>query len=154
MPLLASPLAQSVATLDAGRGTYLLLLYLAQRADLPIGRMGVQPFQPGWYLYVGSAFGSGGVRGRVRHHLAPVRRPHWHIDYLRAAAGVEEIWYRFGGLSLEHRWATELGMQAGVQIPAARFGASDCRCAAHLFYSAQRPATEMLGRLVDGDGGE
>src|ERR1035438_8832695 len=67
-----------------------------------IGRLGALQLQSGFYFYVGSALGPGGVRARLAHHLKPSRRPHWHIDYLRAHTRVEEIWYCLDTRRLEH----------------------------------------------------
>ena len=93
-----------------GKGTYILILYLALPCSLTIGKLGTFDFPGGWYAYVGSAFGSGGLRGRLKHHLAPVTNPHWHIDYLRAAAPVREVWYFAGETPYEHKWATALSL--------------------------------------------
>lgn len=121
------------------RGTYLLLLRLDQPAVLRVGRLGRFAFVPGFYVYSGSAFGAGGLRARLQHHLAPVTKPHWHLDYLRQAARIAEIWYRCGPRSAEHTWAALLGDLPGASLPAPRFGASDCRCPAHLFHYPARP---------------
>lgn len=152
MPMFSVHQAHSalmMGSLDRSRGSYLLLLRLEELSVLPVGSLGLCCFAQGWYIYVGSALGSGGVRGRLAHHLAPVRRPHWHIDALRTVAAVEEVWYQYGTVTLEHLWAAALAQEPGAQIPVPRFGASDCRCAAHLFYFAQRPVADVLRRLVD-----
>jgi Uri superfamily endonuclease len=38
----------------------------------------------GYYLYLGSALGLGGLRTRIADRQKPSLRPHWHFDYLRA----------------------------------------------------------------------
>ncbi len=93
----------------------------------------------GYYAYVGSAFGSGGLSGRLRHHRHVAEKPHWHVDYLRRAARLTAIWMQESEIRREHEWAAILGNMPGVAIPAARFGASDCRCPAHLFYFGDMP---------------
>jgi Uri superfamily endonuclease len=120
------------------KGTYILILHLDEPTRLQIGRLGAFDFAPGWYAYVGSAFGPGGLRGRLKHHLAPVTKPHWHIDYLRAAAPVREVWYSASETRYEHRWADMLLAHPGATVPVPRFGASDCTCAAHLVYLSAR----------------
>ncbi len=112
-------------------GTYLLLLQLATATTLHVGKLGTFGLVEGWYMYVGSAFGSGGLRGRLSHHLSAVRRPHWHIDYLRQTAPLIELWTIAYHTPREHDWAAALTALPGAVIPMARFGASDCRCAAH-----------------------
>ncbi len=124
---------------EAGRGTYILILHLAGSATLSIGQLGTFDFPSGWYAYVGSALHSSGLRGRLRHHLGPVRRPHWHIDYLRQAALIEQVWYLTSDFPHEHRWASWLAERPGAAIPARRFGASDCTCEAHLFHFGNAP---------------
>ena len=61
-------------------GTYILILQTQTERMIPVGRLGVMAVRPGWYVYVGSAFGPGGVKGRVGHHARPQTKPHWHID--------------------------------------------------------------------------
>lgn len=124
---------------EAGCGTYILLLRMATPRRLAIGRLGSFDFPAGWYAYVGSAFGSGGLRGRIQHHLRRVARPHWHIDSLRAAAPCEHIWFQAGNSRQEHAWASILGTMAGATLPAPRFGASDCNCPSHLFHFIECP---------------
>ena len=68
------------ADLPAAPGSYLLILHVAHPAAIVVGRFGKVAVASGWYLYTGSALGPGGLRGRLRHHLQPAPRPHWHID--------------------------------------------------------------------------
>lgn len=127
----------TTVTLPASKGTYILILRLEEPAHLTIGKLGTFAFPAGWYAYVGSAFGPGGLRGRLKHHLAPAIKPHWHIDYLRRAAPVRAVWYHAGEAVYEHEWAAALASRAA--IPAPRFGASDCRCQTHLIHFPEPP---------------
>lgn len=129
------------------KGTYILVLHLHSPAHLAIGRLGTFDLPPGWYIYVGSAFGAGGLSGRLKHHLSPVARPHWHIDFLRAAAPLREIWFSDAGQH-EHAWAGRLRSLAGAAIPAQRFGASDCRCVAHLVHFVNQPERVTVGEAL------
>lgn len=122
--------------LPAAPGSYILSLRAKHTATITVGRLGDVRILPGWYLYTGSALGAGGLRGRVRHHLRPVTRPHWHIDYLRQACTVLEVWYRVDVRRWEHLWAAALGQSA---TPLPGFGASDCHCQAHAFHQTRRP---------------
>ncbi len=124
------------------KGTYILILHLSKPAKLTIGKFGVFDFPAGFYAYVGSAFGSGGLRGRLKHHLSPVTKPHWHIDYLRQAGTICEVWYIISETRHEHQWADALRSMPGASIPAPRFGASDCKCAAHLIRFPEKPELE------------
>ena len=129
------------AKFPAKPGTYILLLKLETATSISIGALGTFDFPAGWYAYVGSAFGPGGLRGRLAHHLRPVRRPHWHIDYLRQAASVQHVVFKAGTELREHVWAAQLAALPGAWMPVPRFGASDCRCPAHLvgYRSEARP---------------
>src|SRR5262245_33042445 len=115
-------------------GTYILILHLPESRHIQIGKLGVFAMSAGFYGYVGSAFGSGGLAGRLNHHRRPAARPHWHIDYLRQAARLEAIWIQESDSRREHEWASILRLMPGMVIPIPRFGASDCSCPAHLFY--------------------
>jgi Uri superfamily endonuclease len=125
-------------------GTYILLLCVDRPCTVAVGRLGTAALAPGWVLYVGSAFGPGGLAARLRHHLRPAARPHWHIDYVRAGLELSEIWVCASPQRLEHRFAALLPGTPGSSIPLPRCGASDCRCAAHLFHFAVRPAPQLL----------
>lgn len=129
----------------SGKGTYILVLRLSAPTSLTIGMLGTYPFPAGWYAYVGSAFGAGGLAGRLKHHLSISARPHWHIDYLRQAAPVAQVWYHVADVSHEHEWAAQLGAILGATIPVPRFGASDCTCASHLFHFADPPDFSIIG---------
>ena len=54
--------------LPEDKGTYVLIASLAQMKRLEIGRLGTFDIKPGFYAYVGSAFGAGGLRARIGHH--------------------------------------------------------------------------------------
>ena len=127
-----------------GPGTYALVLCAPHEADVVVGRLGKLHVRPGYYVYVGSALGPGGLAARLRHHLTPARTPHWHIDYLRRAVAIERIWYAIGGARQEHAWARVLEHTPGSILPMPGFGASDCACAAHLFYFESAPSFSYL----------
>lgn len=125
-------------------GTYLLMLRLAASAEIRVGRLGRIQFRRGWYAYAGSAFGPGGLAGRLRHHLRPVQKPHWHIDYLRAHAALKEVWMAEGPPNREHDWAHILARDPGAGKWLRGFGCSDCRCPAHLIYFKCRPDGHLI----------
>jgi Uri superfamily endonuclease len=104
--------------------------------------------QPGAYIYVGSAFGPGGLRARVSRHLRRNKKIHWHIDYLRQELPVLAVWYAEGDTTLEHTWAKAIGACNLASMPVPGFGASDCRCASHLFYCGCENALENLCETV------
>ena len=122
-------------------GTYALLLRSTEDAVIGVGKLGEFHLRTGLYIYVGSALGPGGVRGRLAHHMRSAEHPHWHIDYLRYHTSLDEIWCCYCRESLEHAWAEHFAGFKGGSIPLAGFGSSDCDCVSHLFFFKKRPAT-------------
>ena len=132
---------------DACPGTYLLLLACERVARISIGRLGMMTTRPGYYLYVGSAFGPGGIRARIGHHAKRAARPHWHLDYLKMKADLVDAWCVFDA-HLEHDWARTL-LQDRDSAPALKgFGSSDCGCLTHLFYCQRKPGIAKLETLL------
>lgn len=120
--------------LPAAPGGYVLHLVTSSALVLDVGRLGCYPFPGGHYFYAGSARGTGGLQARLGRHLRGDGARHWHIDYLRAAAEVVEVFYTVTDAPLECRWSQALAQLPHTFIPVPHFGAGDCRsgCAAHL----------------------
>jgi Uri superfamily endonuclease len=137
---------QETTGLPAVSGTYALLLLCRKPCPLKIGRYGILHLQPGYYIYVGSAFGPGGLRARISHHLRIAERPHWHLDYLRPLTEPAEIWFCEESIRQEHLWAQLLNRSRGSRIPMPGFGSSDCRCPTHLFFFRETPSFEGFKR--------
>jgi Uri superfamily endonuclease len=129
-------------------GTYVLTLRLERRRRLAVGKLGRFDFPPGFYAYVGSAFGPGGLPARLKHHLTSRSKPHWHIDYLRRAARPVSLWASGEWARREHLWAEVLSQMPGVETPAPGFGSSDCRCPTHLFRFTGTPQFNEFAGLV------
>jgi Uri superfamily endonuclease len=123
-------------------GNYVLLLHMPISQELTIGKLGTFDFPAGWYAYVGSAFGSGGLVGRLKHHLRPMERPHWHIDYLRQAALLAEIWLSPDTEQREEAWVDLMLAIPGASVLIEGFGASDSSQDSHLIYFDLRPLLE------------
>ena len=122
-------------------GTYLLLIRLDDAIQLDVGRLGRISFPSGWYVYIGSALG--GLGARLRRHVRAAKRPHWHVDTLRAAGVLTAIAVRPGRDRLECATAAIVaGLPGGAQ-PVPRFGASDCRCTTHLVHFAVEPGLQI-----------
>jgi Uri superfamily endonuclease len=133
-------------------GSYLLLLKLPVSAKIQVGRLGRIGYRRGWYAYAGSAFGPGGLAGRLRHHLRAVKKPHWHIDYLRTQATLMEAWMAVGPPSREHDWAGALAEAPAAGKQVLGFGCSDCRCASHLIGFDRRPGDDLIRSKLGVDG--
>jgi Uri superfamily endonuclease len=123
-------------------GNYVLLLALPIDTELTIGKLGTFQFPAGWYAYVGSAFGSGGLVGRLKYHLSPVERPHWHIDYLRQSAKIQEIWLSPSTERREGEWVDLMLAIPGATVVVEGFGSSDSDRESHLIYFDVRPSLE------------
>jgi len=130
-------------------GTYALILRSFSNAKTAIGRWGRLEIVPGFYIYVGSAFGPGGVRARVLRHCRLTKNHHWHIDYLRDFLCPVEAWFSHDSMRLEHQWAQVLGDMSGVSSFRG-FGCSDCKCFSHLFYTSNSPNSFPFLSIVGG----
>lgn len=139
-----------------GPGSYVLILFLKQHKSITVGKLGKISFPAGYYAYVGSAFGPGGLAARLRHHLFSNARPHWHIDYLRCHARTEEIWTTEFDQPLEHPWASMLERLNNSDHTFRGFGCSDCKCPSHLFYFNGPPPfkrfRESAEKTLEGNG--
>jgi Uri superfamily endonuclease len=126
-------------------GTYALILELQAASRVSVGSLGLIGFEAPVYFYAGSAFGPGGLCGRLSHHLTPSPRPRWHIDYLRCVASVVEVWTTSDQRRLECVWSAAAGSLRGAKhVPG--FGSSDCRCASHLVALPRRPRRKTFRR--------
>lgn len=116
----------------ANRGSYLILLELREAATMGVGALGPVHFEPGWYVYCGSA--ERGLSSRTARHLRTEgKRLRWHIDYLVPAAARLEAFPIAGRENLECCLSAALAALGGIPVP--RFGSSDCvsRCGSHLY---------------------
>lgn len=131
-------------------GTYALVLRSDSSGEVQIGRWDRLIVEPGYYVYVGSARGPGGVRARVSRHFRGTKTRHWHIDYLREILSPVRAWCCYAPFNLEHQWARAVAGMAGT-ASVKGFGCSDCRCYAHLFAMATEPGFARFRRAVGGD---
>ncbi len=134
------------------RGAYLLVLRLEKPQTLKVGSLGELSFKPGYYVYVGSAMGAGGVEGRVRRHLKFTSRtngkPKWHVDYLlRGSFKPIEVFIISSEERIECKVSLLVEISAKYTFPG--FGSSDCLggCRGHLHYFNSNPLT-ILSRIL------
>ncbi len=130
------------------RGTYILILILNKNKKIRIGKLGIINFNAGFYGYVGSAFGRGGLKSRLNHHLKITQSPLWHIDYFRRYSKIKKIWYKNSQQRLEHVWAELLSSMPEVDHQIELFGSSDCSCLSHFFYFKKMPSISRFRKLV------
>jgi Uri superfamily endonuclease len=137
--------------MEAHPGTYALILSSEQDRPVMIGKKGEMILYPGYYVYIGSAFGPGGIKARVGHHLRKSDRPHWHLDYLRNETDPVEVWYSLDDEPLECKWADLIKKMSSGMVPLPGFGASDCECDSHLFYFPTKPTFNQFCRNLKDD---
>ena len=128
-------------------GTYALILTCDGSDSLAIGRLGDIRLRPGYYVYIGSACGPGGLRARIGHHQRTAGRPRWHIDYLRARAPISAAWYCCGR-RCEHEWAARIAAMPGAASALPGFGSSDCACETHLYWFEVCPSAVEVRRAL------
>ena len=120
-----------IASASTARGAYIVCLHLPSKIEIAISRRPISRLASGWYTYVGSARGSGGIRARIGRHFKPIKKLHWHIDQLTTNAD------QIAALVLvdcgECELVDKLLESDRFNITVAGFGSSDCRrCAGHL----------------------
>jgi Uri superfamily endonuclease len=145
---------------DAEPGTYALLLKLDRQERITVGKLGTFDFPVGYYLYVGSALGPGGLQARLARHRRDSesssqlnsdqtgKKLHWHIDYLLQRTQLIEVWSVASEERLECKWGKVARRLSGAQVPVRGFGSSDCRCPAHLIHFAARPNREQFEQAL------
>lgn len=145
---IVSRLSRRLVACGVTRGTYLLVYDVPERLSLTVGAMGSVVVPSGGYVYVGSAFGSGGFSRIDRHERVAsgthdVR--HWHVDYLGGHDSVRLVEdRRIGGRDVECLLAQRL-----TDGPLDGFGASDCDCPTHLArYASVASAREAVTDVV------
>jgi len=113
-------------------GIYHLLICLEKEQEIIVGKLGKFRFPAGYYVYTGSALN--GLENRIARHRRKRKRLHWHIDYLLQYADIIDVITHVTTEKLECFYNSKIMGLPGAQIIVPRFGASDCKCKAHLVY--------------------
>jgi len=120
------------------KGSYILVIFLENDSKIRIGGLGLVAFKRGFYCYVGSALGPGGIEKRVGRHLRTCKEkkcsPHWHIDRLLLAPGVS-IMEVFASRAAECGLSDIVMAESDGSVGG--FGCSDCNCRSHLHFFAK-----------------
>ncbi|WP_455367644.1 GIY-YIG nuclease family protein [[Eubacterium] cellulosolvens] len=118
------------------KGTYVVLLEILKKIDMRVGRLGFLHVPQGYYLYVGSAMGSGGAsyESRIKRHYRKNKKRFWHIDYLTTH---NDVVICFADVVIENKkieceLATYLKTVFNGKILFKNFGSTDCNCGGHL----------------------
>lgn len=126
-------------------GVYALKLELDSAKSIEVGALGAIYFESGFYFYIGSAKGAGGLAARIGRHFnrSDYKKKRWHIDYVRAEMTVLGCWIienkplNFNDTKqdmTENVLECELA-QAFIDtgcLPFEKVGSSDCQCIGHL----------------------
>lgn len=132
------------------KGVYILVIIIEAPTEVNIRSLGHLTFQPGTWLYVGSAMGGGStsLENRLRRHFRKEKAIYWHIDYL-LSANVKlpyAIWAE-SSKYMECDLAQTISSSETFDPGPQKFGSSDCRkgCSAHIFKSnIDGPLDEIL----------
>jgi Uri superfamily endonuclease len=127
------------------KGSYCLILATKSGSTITVGSLGSLRFQPGWYIYCGSAQGPGGLARVARHlrvHTTGIPHPRWHIDYLLGSDFFRLMASVSAPASDRETECRIARLLSGV--PVEGFGCSDCRCHSHLFFYQENPRNDAL----------
>ena len=115
-------------------GTYLLYLKIDKPIDVVIRKKELT-IDEGFYIYVGSAFGSGGLASRIHRHLRRRKKEHLHIDQITISQHCSILGIAaFFNEKIECKIAQKLSQIEEIS-PIKDFGNSDCKrdCFGHFF---------------------
>ena len=122
------------------KGIYALLIFLEKDKALKIGMLGKIKFLKGFYIYIGSAQNS--LEKRITRHFSQNKKIRWHIDYLLEYSEIKKVWIKENAIKSEECKTAQIFAKNFCFIPG--FGASDCTCKSHLFYSKKEKEIEKI----------
>ena len=131
-------------------GCYSLIIDLKRPKMVCVGKLGAVLFPKGIYVYTGSAMN--GLAARLRRHCQPVKKLHWHIDYLLALpeARIEKIVIYPAASGQECRQSQRIAALPGAAVVLKRFGATDCKrgCTSHLSHFTSEAKLKFSGSSI------
>jgi Uri superfamily endonuclease len=114
-------------------GSYILFIHIIEQIPVSFRRK-TAVLEPGYYLYIGSAYGGGGLSSRLHRHIRKSKKKHWHIDQvtMSKSSSIEGIAVSIGKDN-ECEIAQKLSKIEGMNSIEG-FGNSDCNsCSSHFF---------------------
>ncbi|MHA1685878.1 MAG: GIY-YIG nuclease family protein [Candidatus Heimdallarchaeaceae archaeon] len=112
----------------------MLFFHINDTINVKIRRR-ILTIERGYYLYVGSAFGTGGLSSRLSRHLKHEKKIFWHIDQLTTSeyCTIEGIGVAINQ-HIECMISQSLAKMNNLE-PIIGFGNSDCKmsCPSHLY---------------------
>ncbi|MHA2140469.1 MAG: GIY-YIG nuclease family protein [Candidatus Thorarchaeota archaeon] len=134
------------------KGVYVLVISILEDIEVRIGALGIQRFEAGEWVYVGSAFGEGStsLEHRIRRHFSSEKKNHWHIDLLldRSGPPTHVVWSE-SRKKRECEMARVLKDNEQFSLGPRGFGSSDCtaKCGTHLFKHNGRQTRKIVRKL-------
>ncbi len=128
------------------RGCYILVIEVLKDERVKIGSLGYKDIPAGYYIYVGRA--KGNLQQRMAYHRRKRKKKRWHIDYLIDISNH----VRTLPIRLPDTPECEIASALCKHFTFLKgFGASDCKCESHLFYSIDDPIKkrEFVDILMD-----
>jgi sugar fermentation stimulation protein A len=119
------------------RGAYLLVLKNEGDESIRVGRRDIY-FYEGYYIYCGSAMN--GLAKRIERHFLREKKLRWNIDYISARMQPIKAFGILSNEKIECWLSKEL---SAIFDAFDNFGASDCRCETHLYYSRTTPLRKI-----------
>ncbi|MHA2424818.1 MAG: GIY-YIG nuclease family protein [Candidatus Thorarchaeota archaeon] len=131
-------------------GTYCLIISVSSVQTVDTTALGILEFAKGYWIYVGSAQGSGSTNlsNRLKRHFRSEKTIHWHIDHLldTDAKLIEAVWAESSG-DFECSIAQVLEGKTDFIWGPKGFGSSDCTRSCHshmLYYQGEGSPTEEI----------
>lgn len=125
------------------RGTYVVKLKIKKSMEVIVGSLGKVKFEPGIYVYVGSAMNS--ISERIKRHARKSKKLHWHLDYLTIVPEVEIIGvYAFYDKRIEEGVSFEFSQR---YRSVKKFGASDMKQVNSNLYIVDENVDEFIKSL-------
>ncbi len=124
------------------KGSYVLLIRLDRDRNIEIGALHFRYFPEGYYCYVGSAMGPGGIEARIERHMREKKKIRWHIDYFLKYAKIEKAYFseEAGEIEIARIFSRHFEGISG-------FGASDSPLDSHLFFGEKGEFEAIIAHL-------
>ena len=107
------------------------MIELTEAIPITVGRLGIHIFEPGYYLYTGSALN--GLVSRISRHIRSDKPYHWHIRLPNSSWTLQRDILDCRKRKNECRWSRQLSSSKTSTSPMRGFGYSDCKCETHLY---------------------
>lgn len=134
-------------------GIYIIFIENLVDQNIIIGSIGLIHFKKGFFAYVGSALGGGGLRPRVERHLRKRKKIFWHLDYLTTNEHFEITTIVLIPTSnkLEcqiNRIIIDKLEKLNESETLKNFGSSDCKCHSHLHFLGKNKNSVIVDDIV------